>query len=212
MPRPDNRRGSTTAGKGPGARPWLLGGVLGAAAVVGLVGVWLLQPPRRVPQSAVAIGGPFTLTEGNGHQVTDRDFRGKYLLVYFGYTSCPDVCPTTLNEVSSAMAKLGAEAAKVQPLFVTVDPDRDTPAVIEQYASSFPPVIGLTGTADQVGQVARAYRVTYAQQRTGAGPNDYTVDHSSVLYLMGPDGRFVAPIPADADASKIAADVAADLL
>ena len=160
---------------------------------------------------AAEIGGPFTLTASDGKQVTDREFRGKFMLVYFGYTFCPDVCPTTLNDVSAAMTKLGNKAARVQPLFITVDPKRDTPEVVGQYASSFPPVIGLTGTPDQIGQVAKEYRVVYEPQNTGLRPNDYTIDHSSVLYLMGPDGRFIAPIPADAGASMIAADLQAHL-
>ena len=202
------------AAKGGGkraTRPWRLVGVLTAVALVGIISITLLRPAQNPARRTQAIGGPFTLTEGDGRQITDRDFRGKYLLVYFGYTSCPDVCPTTLNEVSSAMTKLGARAARVQPLFVTVDPRRDTPAVVEQYASSFPPVIGLTGTTEQIAQVARAYRVTYAPQKVTFGSADYTVDHSSVLYPMGPDGRFVAPIPADADGTKIAADVSSHL-
>jgi protein SCO1 len=158
--------------------------------------------------SASLVGGPFVLQDGNGKQVTDRDFRGKYMLVYFGYTFCPDVCPTTLNEVSEALDHLGAKADKLQPIFITVDPKRDTPAVVKQYATAFTPkLLGLTGTPDEIAKVANEYRVYYAEHRTGPGPNDYTMDHSSVLYLMGPDGQFIAPIRTDETGPEIAADL-----
>ena len=157
---------------------------------------------------SVSIGGPFTLTEGSGKQVTDRDFRGKYLLVYFGYTYCPDVCPTTLNEVATAMDKLGPKAARLQPLFITVDPARDTPDVVKAFTTAFSPkLIGLTGTQAEIATVTREYRVYYAINRTGKGSNDYTVDHSSVLYLMGPDGKFIAPIRTDETGAEIAATI-----
>jgi protein SCO1 len=158
--------------------------------------------------SASLVGGPFVLQDGDGKQVTDRDFRGKYMLVYFGYTFCPDVCPTTLNEVSEALDHLGAKADKLQPIFITVDPKRDTPAVVKQYATAFTPkLLGLTGTPDEIAKVANEYRVYYAEHRTGPGPNDYTMDHSSVLYLMGPDGQFIAPIRTDETGPEIAADL-----
>ena len=159
-----------------------------------------------------AIGGPFTLVDGQGKTVTDRDFRGRYLLVYFGYTFCPDVCPTTLNEVAAAFDKLGPRADKVQALFITVDPQRDTPAVVRDYAAAFSPhIMGLTGSSEQIATAAREYRVYYAPQRTaGAGAN-YTVDHSSILYLMGPDGRFIAPIRTDETGEAMAADIAKHL-
>lgn len=158
--------------------------------------------------SALGIGGPFTLQDGNGKRVTDRDFRGKYMLIYFGYTFCPDVCPITLNAVAEAMDKLGPAAERIQPLFITVDPKRDTPSVVKQYAAAFGPgVKGLTGTADEIEKVAKAYRVYYAEHRTGPGPDDYTMDHSSVLYLMGPDGGFVAPVRADQSGEEMAASL-----
>jgi protein SCO1/2 len=157
---------------------------------------------------ASLVGGPFTLQDGNGKQVTDRDFRGKYMLVYFGYTFCPDVCPTTLNEVADALEHLGTKANELQPIYITVEPKRDTPAVVQQYVTAFSPrLIGLTGTPEQIAAVAQAYRVYYAEHRTGSGPNDYTMDHSSILYLMGPDGKFIAPIRTDEDGSQIAADL-----
>ena len=158
--------------------------------------------------SPISIGGPFTLEDGGGKQVTDRDFRGKYMLVYFGYTYCPDVCPTTLTAVADAMDKLGPASSRIQPLFITVDPRRDTPPVVKQYAAAFGPSIeGLTGTPEEIAQVAKEYRVYYAEHRTGPGPNDYSMDHSSVLYLMSPDGVFVAPVRADQSGDEIAANL-----
>ena len=156
-------------------------------------------------RGGLTIGGPFTLQDGDGSTVTDRDLHGKYLLVYFGYTFCPDVCPTTLTAVADAMDKLDGKADQVQPVFITVDPQRDTPAVVKQFTASFSPrLIGLTGTPDQIAAVARAYRVYHAEHRTGPGPNDYSIDHSSILYLMGPDGRFIAPVNADQSGEEIA--------
>lgn len=155
------------------------------------------------------VGGPFTLVSDTGRTVTDRDFRGKYMLVYFGYTYCPDVCPTTLNSVAQAMDKLGAKAKDVQPIFITVDPERDKPAVVKQYVSAFSPsLIGLTGSPEQIAAVAKEYRVYYAKHVTGPGPNDYSMDHSSIIYLMGPDGKFIAPIVADQSGATMAKEIA----
>ena len=181
-------------------------GVLLAVLLIGAGGfLWLSSGGRDNP---LGIGGPFTLLDGNGQTVTDKDFRGKYMLVYFGYTFCPDVCPTTLNAVADAMDKLGPAASSIQPLFITVDPKRDTPAVVKQYAAAFGPKIeGLTGTPEEIAEVAKEYRVYYAEHRTGTGPNDYSMDHSSVLYLMGPNGDFVAPVRADQSGEEIAVNL-----
>jgi protein SCO1 len=156
------------------------------------------------------IGGPFTLTDGDGRTVTDRDLRGHYLLVYFGYTYCPDVCPTTLTSLAGALDKLGPRADLLQPVFITVDPARDTPKVMKDYTAAFGPrFLGLTGTPEQIATAAREYRVYYAVHRDAdAKANAYTVDHSSLVYLMDPDGRFVAPIRADAGADQMAGDIA----
>ena len=154
------------------------------------------------------VGGPFTLVNGNGQTVTEQAFRGKYMLVYFGYTFCPDVCPTTLNAVADALDKLGPKADRLQPIFITVDPKRDTPAVMKQYTAAFTPkLIGLTGTPEQIAKVAKEYRVYYAEHRTGPGPDDYSMDHSSVLYLMDPKGGFVAPVRADESADELASEL-----
>ncbi len=199
-----------TTTKPPGSTPpnrilYATMGIVLAVLLIGSAGFLWLSGGGVNP---TGIGGPFTLEDGSGKQVTDRDFRGKYMLVYFGYTFCPDVCPTTLTAVADAMDKLGPEASRIKPLFVTVDPKRDTPAVVKQYAAAFgPSITGLTGTPDQIAQVAKEYRVYYAEHRTGPGPDDYSMDHSSILYLMDPDGAFVAPIRADQTGDEIAANL-----
>jgi protein SCO1/2 len=173
--------------------------LLGAAATMWLGGSSPIGP---------AIGGPFALTDTNGKRFTDKDLKGSYALVYFGYTFCPDVCPTTLNQVAEALDRLGPKAEHIRPVFITIDPARDTPAVMKQYVSAFSPrLVGLTGSDAEIGTVAKEYRVYYAPHRTGDGPGDYTMDHSSVLYLLGPDGKFIAPIRADDNAEQIAAQL-----
>jgi len=182
-------------------------GVMLAVLLLGGAGfLWLSSSGGG--NNPIGIGGPFTLQDGSGKTVTDKDFRGKYMLVYFGYTFCPDVCPTTLNAVADAMDKLGPEAGRIKPLFITVDPKRDTATVVKQYAAAFGPSIeGLTGTPEEIAAVAKEYRVYYAEHRTGPGPNDYSMDHSSVLYLMSPDGGFIAPVRADQSGDEIAANL-----
>ncbi len=184
--------------------------ILAAVALLLLlsgVAVWVFGAPAPM-QEAATIGGPFTLTDGAGKLVTDQSFRGKFMLVYFGYTFCPDVCPTTLNDVAQAVDKLGPVANRLQPLFITVDPARDTPDVIRQYAAAFSPKLdGLTGTNEQIATVAKEYRVYYKKHVTGPSPADYTMDHSSILYVMDPGGHFVGVISADAGADAIAADL-----
>lgn len=211
--RQDDRSGSPSPPRQSGRRFGLI--LAGGCVVLVLAAAAFLLPSGSPPRGTgtasnqPGIGGPFTLVDGDGKQVTDRDLRGKYLLVYFGYTFCPDVCPTTLNEVSTAMDGLGAKAERVQPVFITVDPRRDTPDVVKRYTEQFGPrILGLTGTPEQVAAVSREYRVYAAVHRTGEGPDDYTVDHSSVLYLMGPDGRFIARVPGDKTGAEIAAALA----
>src|ERR1017187_2237846 len=184
-----------------------------AYAIIGLlVAVMLLAAGGYLflsgsQPAGLSVGGPFSLIDGDRKPVTDQTWHGKYLLVYFGYTFCPDVCPTTLNNVADALDKLGPKADRLQPLFITVDPKRDTPAVVKQYTAAFTPrLLGLTGSATQIAAVAKAYRVYYAEHRTGPGPDDYSMDHSSILYLMGPNGRFIAPIRTDETGTEIAAD------
>jgi protein SCO1/2 len=139
-----------------------------------------------------AIGGPFKLTDQDGKLITDQDMKGKPLLVFFGYTHCPDICPTTLFELSEVLHAMGKDADGVNALFITVDPDRDTAAVMKDYLSSFDPHLrGATGSQQQIDAVEKEYRVYAKKVPTKNG--DYSMDHSAVVYLMDKDGRFVAP-------------------
>ncbi len=136
------------------------------------------------------IGGPFSLIDQNGQPRTNADFRGRYMLIYFGYSNCPDVCPVSLGVIADAVERLGPLAKRVAPIFITVDPERDTPAILKQYLAVFSPkLIGLTGTAKQIRQVTGEYHV-YVARHAGQNGN-YSIDHSNIIYLMGPDGRFV---------------------
>jgi len=161
-------------------------------------------------QAAVApapvIGGPFTLVDQNGNTVTDADFRGRYMLIYFGYTYCPDVCPTALTRNSDALDLMGAAADRVVPVFITVDPERDTVEHMKDYADFFHPrLVALTGTPEQVAAVAKAYRVYFAKaQEKGADADDYLMDHTSITYLMGPDGQFLSHFGHDVSPERMA--------
>ena len=155
----------------------------------------------------VDIGGPFRLTDQNQTVRTEKDFRGKFMLVFFGYTYCPDVCPTTLAVMADALEKIGPLADKVTPLFITVDPKRDTPEKIKTYLSSFGTrFVGLTGGAGDIASVAREYKVYYREHPPENGA-EYTVDHSGVVYLMDPNGMFVANYSLDTAPDKLAADL-----
>ena len=139
-----------------------------------------------------AVGGPFQLVDQNAKPITEQDLKGHPFLVFFGFTHCPDVCPTTLFEVSEIFRALGPEAKDIRALFITVDPERDTPAVLKDYLSSFDPrIIGVTGDGTAVAAAEKAYRV-YAKKVPIDG-GGYTMDHTAIVYLMGKDGRFVAP-------------------
>jgi protein SCO1/2 len=173
-------------------------------ALVGAIvfGWYQTEYPSADKQARASIGGPFALVDGDGHAVTDRDYRGKWLVVYFGFTFCPDACPTALNTIAEALDALGPDAARVQPLFITIDPERDTPPVMKQYVAAFDSrIIGLTGTPQQIAAVAKAYRTYY--QRVGDGP-DYTMDHSTGIYLVDPDGRFNSLLPHDLSGQEMA--------
>jgi protein SCO1/2 len=152
------------------------------------------------PARAITVGGAFALTAPDGTTVTDQTYRGKWLLVYFGYTSCPDSCPTALADIAAALRNLGAEALKLQPLFITVDPEHDTPAVMGHYAASFDQrIVGLTGTTAAIDGVARAYG---AYAAAGHGTNRF--DHSVYIYLMDPQGGFVRAFDPDWSGERIA--------
>jgi protein SCO1/2 len=146
---------------------------------------------RIVTTGAADVGGPFSLTNHNGKTVTDRDFRGRYMLVYFGYSFCPDVCPTTLGVMAEALQKAGGKAQRIAPVFITIDPERDTPQVLGEYMKAFgPQFIGLTGSPAAIKDVEKKYRVYAAKRPLDKG--GYGMDHSSVLYLMGPDGKMIS--------------------
>ncbi len=183
------------------------------ALVVAAVVVWWQaeqeggQPGRAmalIGASAPNLGGPFTLTDDSGAAVTDRSYAGRYMLVYFGYALCPDICPTELDRMARALDLLGPAAERVQPLFITVDPERDTVETMHDYVRQFHPrLVGLTGTPEQIAQVARAYRVYFARVAL-AGTDTYTMDHSSFVYLMGPDGRSLTVFPTNTTAEAMA--------
>ena len=141
-----------------------------------------------------SVGGPFELTDHTGHRRTDADFRGKLVVLYFGYTSCPDVCPTELQAITLALEQLGAAADTVQPLFITVDPERDTPSRLADFISAFDPrFIGLTGAMPAIRKAALAYRVYFARPANAAA--NYSVDHTGFIYLVGEDGRYLGFLP-----------------
>ncbi len=164
--------------------------VLFAAGFAGMYTV-LSGPERGQNEGAALIGGPFSLVDTYGKRVTDRDFRGKLMLVFFGYTHCPDVCPTELQTMSEVMDKLGPAADKVAPVFISVDAKRDTPDVLAAYMKNFSPrIVGLTGDQNEVASAAKAYRVYY--RKAGETRDDnYTVDHSAFVYLMDGEGRYL---------------------
>jgi protein SCO1/2 len=168
-------------------------------------------PSEAPPLEGASIGGPFALTDQNARQVRDSDFQGKYRIVYFGFASCPDVCPVDLQQIGQAMRALEKEdagkAAKVQPIFITVDPERDTPAVLKDYVSAFHPrLIGLTGTPEQIAKVAKAYGIYYAKSG-GEGGAGYSVDHNRLIYLFGPSGEPIALLPHDKGADEMAREL-----
>ncbi|HYM31786.1 MAG TPA: SCO family protein [Candidatus Cybelea sp.] len=168
----------------------------------------LLQRGIGVEQSGTAlVGGPFALIDQNGQTVTDADFRGRIMLVYFGYAYCPDVCPTELAKMAAALDLLGPDAGKVAPIFITVDPERDTPAKLKDYVAQFhPQMVGLTGSVEQVTKTARAYRVYFAKSGDTGGAN-YLMDHTSFIYLMDQQGRYRKVFTPDAAPETIAAGI-----
>ena len=162
--------------------------------------------PAPMVTAAANIGGPFRLVDHNGRAITDQDLKGRPFLVFFGFTHCPDVCPTALFEVSEVMRKLGPDAERARALFVTVDPERDTPEKLKDYVSSFDPhVIGVTGDAAAIAGIAKAYRVYSKKVPLDGG--GYTMDHTAIVYLMDKQGRFVAPFNLKRTPEAAAADL-----
>src|SRR5690348_13095547 len=180
-------------------------GVLVVAAGV-LLALALRETPRGAAGTALAsaIGGPFQLIDQNGKPFSDADLKGKWHLLFFGYTHCPDVCPTALNDIALALDKLGqAKRAEVGVVFITVDPARDTPEVLKSYVASFDaPIVALSGSGEQVAAAAKAYRVYYAKHPRADG--GYDMDHSAVIYVMDPQGRFTATFTPDTSGEAMA--------
>lgn len=172
-----------------------------AGLVIGAVAAVALFPearqklfPQAGPQTSgkALIGGPFTLTDTTGRQVTDKNYRGRYMLVFFGFTACPDICPAGMQLISAALDKIGAKAENVTPIFISVDPERDTPQKLAGFVKNFSPrIVGLTGTRDEIAGVAKAYKVFYEKTPNEAAPADYGMNHTSIIYLMSPDGAYV---------------------
>ena len=184
----------------------LLATVLAAGALWRLGDLRAQRGTQTISIDKVELGGPFTLTDQNGQQRSASEFRGKYMLIFFGYTFCPDVCPTTLAVMAAALDRMGAGADRIVPIFISIDPERDKPEVLKAYLSAFDPrFIGLTGTEDEIAATAKAYRV-YVQAHKDDGAN-YTVDHSGVVYLMDKSGAFLANYSLDASPDKLAADL-----
>jgi protein SCO1/2 len=183
---------------------FLIGALGGAAALVLTAGT----PGLKVETSGKAlIGGPFALKDPQGKTVTDQDFRGKHMLVFFGFTNCPDICPAELQVMAASLDALGEKADRVAPIFITLDPDRDTPEAVGAYVKNFGPrFIGLSGSRQDIDKAAKAYRVAYskfvpegADQAAG-----YSVDHTAFVYLMGPDGEYITHFPYGTPAVKMA--------
>ncbi|MEP7173184.1 MAG: SCO family protein [Aestuariivirga sp.] len=161
-------------------------------------------PHNPIGSGTALVGGPFTLTDQNGRKVTEKDFLGKYMLVFFGYTYCPDVCPTELQVMSAALDSLGAKADAIQPVFISVDPERDTPEILKQYVGNFHPrLMGLTGTPAEIVSVAKTYRVFFSKVEN-SGSDTYLMDHSTIMYLMDPQGRFLKHFTYTNDAAALA--------
>jgi protein SCO1/2 len=177
---------------------WAIGAaVLGAIvlAIVVLAGNFYLKsdnPTVTVGSGVASIGGPFTLIDHTGRTVTEKNYSGRWMLVYFGYTSCPDVCPTSLSVMAGAMDMLDPEQAeKIVPIMISTDPTRDTPELLAEYVTNFHPrLIGLTGSVEQAALAAKTYRVYFAKSGGSEAGDDYLMDHSSIVYLLDPKGRF----------------------
>lgn len=166
----------------------------------------LFAPGETVVSGKALVGGPFTLTDESGKAVTDKDYRGRYMLVFFGFTSCPDICPAGLQLISAVLENLGPKADRIAPIFISVDPERDTPEKLADYVKNFNPrFIGLSGTPEQIDDVAKAYRVYYRKVPNAEVPGDYGMDHTSIMYLMGPDGEFVTHFTPTASVDEITA-------
>ncbi|HKD48324.1 MAG TPA: SCO family protein [Rhizomicrobium sp.] len=166
----------------------------------------LPQLGHTIVSGQIAVGGPYALTDQDGKPRSSTDFRGKYQLIYFGYTFCPDVCPTTLAVMAAALEKMGVAQDRIVPVFITIDPARDKPSVLKKYLAAFGPrFVGLTGTREQIAEVERQYHVFARKQSLQNG--NYSMDHSSVIYLMSPNGKLVSFYDGAASPDDLANDL-----
>lgn len=168
------------------------------------------RPFRQQTASGTAlVGGAFALTDQNGNRVTDRDFAGRYMLVYFGYSSCPDICPAGLQVIAAALDRLGPLGDAITPVFITIDPERDTAAVLRRFAARFHPrLVALTGSVDNIGHAARAFRVSPGHIGGAVTHADVPAHHSTIFYLMGPEGQYIRHFTYTTDAASLADELA----
>ena len=209
-------RGLTRGTRSTLLRIWLALAVIPFSALVAPSAATTEPSPAELIEGLVSgrapVGGPFELTDQTGHPRSDADFRGKLVVLYFGYTYCPDVCPTELQSISLALDKLGVAAEAVQPLFITVDPERDTPARLAEFVSSFHPrLIGLTGSLTEIRKAAIAYRTFFVKSGAAAPGGDYSVDHTGFIYLVGKDGHYLGFLPPGVTPDQIADAIRARL-
>jgi protein SCO1/2 len=189
----------------------VLGVLAGAAAAYMTLNVPSTSGPL-LSTGRAAIGGPFTLTDTTGRRRTEKDFAGKPMLVYFGFTNCPDICPSGLQTLTVALDKLGDKAERLTPLFITIDPERDTPQTLAAYIKSFHPRIqALSGSVEDVQAAIKTYRVYAVKVPDASDPKRYNIDHSSFFYLMNAEGRYVKHFPHSTDAGTLAEALAAAL-
>ncbi len=179
-----------------------------AALALSLAGCGRHAAPEAPPLEGARLGGAFALVDQDGRPTTDKSFAGRYRAVYFGYSFCPDVCPTTLQTLMQGYRGFASAspqaAAKLVPLFITVDPERDTPAVLKSYVAAFgKPLVGLTGSPQAIASAAKAYGTYYQKKPTAAGASGYLMDHSSQVILFGPEGQPIALIPTDQGAKAV---------
>ena len=188
------------------SRPKLIlaAGLILLSVIIAAVMLTTLKPEQMGSGTAL-IGGPFTMVNEKGETVTEKTYAGKYMLLFFGFTNCGDVCPTELQVMAAAFTEMGALSDTITPIFVSIDPERDSPQVMADYVKNFHPRLqGLTGTPDQVAAFAKIYHIFYQKVPNPKDPADYEMDHSSILYLMGPDGKFIKHFTYTTDAKGLA--------
>ena len=192
------------------SRPTLIAAAIMIIAAFAMAALALTQWPSKGPigSGTALIGGPFTMVNQKGEKITEQNFKGHYTIYFFGFTFCPDVCPTELQVLAAALKELGPDALRITPVFVSIDPDRDTPKIMSEYVANFDPrLVGLTGSPEQVAAMAKAFHVFYQKVPNPKDPKDYEIDHSSIIYLMAPGGTFVKHFPYITDAKVLASDL-----